>query len=128
MKIIDRITTYVAAFGVLLSASAFFLSVEVGTGALVGAAIAIGDWLVTRFLGRKIVAAGEGGRSMLSLALVMKMGAVLGACAIVLWSGRVSPLGFMIGIGAMVLGAIAGGLHESFTAASPDAASPSESK
>ncbi len=127
MKIIDRITTYVAAFGVLLSASAFVLSVEVGTGALVGAAIAIADWLVTRFLGRKIVAAGEGARSMLSLALVTKMGAVLGACAIVLWSGRVSALGFMIGIGAMVLGTIAGGLHESFTAASTDAAT-SESK
>lgn len=130
MKIIDRITTYVAAFGVLLSASAFVLSVEVGTGALVGAAIAIGDWLVTRFLGRKIVGAPEGARSMLSLALVLKMGAVLGACAVVLWSGRVSALGFMIGIGAMVLGVIVGGLHESFTASAPssDAAQPSESK
>lgn len=125
MKIIDRITTYVAAFGVLLSALAFAMSTEIGIGALAGASIAIGGWLVTRFLGARILAAGERGRTLLSLALVSKMTLTLGACAAVLWTGRVSPLGFMIGIGAMVFGVIAGGLHESMSAA---AAQPSESE
>lgn len=129
MKIIDRITTYVAAFGVLLSAVAFAISVDVGIGALAGAAIAIGDWLVTRFLGARILAAGDRGRTVLSLALVSKMGLVLGACALVLWTNRISPLGFMIGIGAMVLGTIVGGLHETLSSStSTEGPAPSESK
>jgi len=130
MKQIDRITTYVAALGVLLSALAFAISVEVGLGALVGAAIAIADWLVTRFLGARILAAGERGRTFLSLALVSKMTLVLGACAAVLWSERVSPLGFMIGISAMFVGVVVGGLRSTLSAADPatDAAQPSESK
>jgi hypothetical protein len=129
MKMIDRITTYVAAFGVLLSALAFFLSSEVGIGALAGATIAIGDWLVTRFLGGRILAAGERARTVLSLALVSKMALVLGACAAVLWTGRINALGFMIGMGAMVLGVIVGGLHESLsTAGTVSTESPSESK
>ncbi len=130
MKIIDRITTYVAAFGVLLSTLAFVVSYEAGIGALVGAAIAVGDWLVTRFLGARLLAAGERARSILSLALVSKMSLVLGACGVVLWSGRFSPLGFMIGISAMVLGVIVGGLHESLSSptVSNEGAAPSESK
>ena len=128
MKIIDRITTYVAAFGVLLTALAFARSVDVGIGALVGSTIAIADWLVTRFLGARILAAGERGRTLLSLALVSKMALVLGACGFVLWSNRVSPLGLMIGIGAMVLGVIVGGLHESLSSSSNEGPAPSESK
>jgi len=128
MKTIDRITTYVAAFGVLLSALAFAMSVDVGIGALAGATIAIADWVVTRFLGARILAAGERGRTVLSLALVSKMALVLGACGLVLWSNRVSPLGFMIGIGAMVLGVIVGGLHETFASSSNEGVAPSESK
>lgn len=125
MKTIDRITTYVAAFGVLLSVLAFFVSTEVGIGALAGSAIAIGDWLATRFLGARILAAGDRARTVLSLALVSKMALVLGACGAVLWTNRVSPLGFMIGIGAMVLGVVVGGLHESLaTASSSDGAAP----
>jgi hypothetical protein len=127
MNQIDRITTYVAALGVLLSALAFAISVEVGLGALVGAAIAIADWLVTRFLGARILAAGERGRTVLSLALVSKMTLVLGACAAVLWSERVSPLGFMIGISAMFVGVVAGGLRSTLSAA-PATDAPSESK
>ncbi len=112
MRQIDRITTYVAAFGVLLSVAAFFVSTEVGIGALSGAAIAIGDWLVTRLLGRRLLAAGDSGRTILSLTLVGKMTAVLLACALVLASGRVSALGFLIGISAMVLGVVFGGLAD----------------
>lgn len=131
MKMIDRITTYVAAFGVLLSALAFVVSTEVGIGALAGAAIAIADWMVTRWLGARILAAGEKARTLLSLALVSKMALVLGACGLVLWSGRVSALGFMIGIGAMVLGVIVGGLHESLSTAQGPVSTetqPSETK
>jgi len=78
-------------------------------------------------------AAGERARTVLSLALVSKMALVLGACGVVLWSNRVSPLGFMIGIGAMVLGVIVGGLHESLSSSSNEGSSnegsaPSESK
>jgi hypothetical protein len=130
MKIIDRITTYVAAFGVLLSVASFFVSATVGIGALVGAAIAIADWMATRFLGGRLLAAGDRGRSILSLALVTKMSAVLGVVGAVLWSGRVNTLGFMIGLGAMVLGTIVGGLHESMSSASaaPQPALPPENE
>jgi hypothetical protein len=116
MRTIDRITTYVAAFGVLLSVAAFAVSTEVGIGALAGATIAIADWLVTRLVGARLLSGGDRGRTMLSLVLVSKMTLVLGACAAVLWSGHVSALGFVIGISAMVVGVIAGGVHESLAA------------
>jgi hypothetical protein len=116
MRTIDRITTYVAAFGVLLSVVAFGVSTEVGIGALAGATIAIGDWLVTRMVGARLLSGGDRGRTMLSLVLVSKMSLVLGACAAVLWSGHVSALGFILGISAMVAGVVAGGVHESLAA------------
>jgi len=124
MRTIDRITTYVAAFGVLLSVVAFGVSTEVGIGALAGATIAIGDWLVTRLVGARLLAAGDRGRTVLSLVLVSKMTLVLGACGAVLWSGRVSALGFVIGISAMVVGVVAGGVHESLAAPTPAAEIP----
>ena len=116
MTAIDRITTYVAAFGVLLSAVAFVVSVDVGIGALAGATIAIGAWLVTRLLAARLLAAGDRGRTLVSLALVSKMALVLLACAAVLSTGRVNVLGFIIGISAMVIGVVVGGLHDSLAA------------
>ena len=112
MTLIDRITTYVAALGVVLCVVAFAISIDLGIGALVGAAVSIANWLIIRFVGARLVASGARGRTVLSLVLVSKMTLVLGACAAILWTGRVDPGGFMIGIGAMVLGVVFGGMHE----------------
>ena len=129
MTTIDRTTTYVAAFGVLLSALAFVASVHAGVGALVGAVIALLDWVALRFLGQRMLASQGGGRTMLSLALIAKMGLVLGVCAAVLMTRRIDPIGFLVGISALAAGVLVGSFHQALSApASAVAAAPSESE
>jgi hypothetical protein len=126
MTTIDRITSYVAALGVLLTGVSFAWSVPVGTGALAGATIAVADWLVTAFLGRRLLAAAEKARTVISLALVAKMGLVLAACAAVLVLTRVHPGGFLVGVSALFGGIVAGSLHGSLSTAPVAATSESE--
>jgi hypothetical protein len=128
MTTIDRITTYVAGLGVLLTAGAFLVSASVGVGALAGAAVSIVDFLAIRWIAARMMAAGEKARAVLALVLVGKMALLLGGCAAILFVGHVSALGFMVGIGAMVLGVLLGGVHGHLSAPdAPDAvSSPSE--
>lgn len=112
MTTIDRITAYVAGLGALLTAGAFVVSTSVGVGALAGAAVSIADFLVIRWVAARMLGAGEKAKTILSLVLVGKMSLLLGACAVILFYGRVNALGFMVGIGAMVLGVLIGGVHE----------------
>jgi hypothetical protein len=112
MTAIDRITSYVAGLGALLTAGAFVVSTSVGIGALAGAAVSLGDFLIIRWVAARMMSAGEKARAILSLVLVGKMSLLLGACAAILFYGHVNAVGFMIGIGAMVLGVLGGGVHE----------------
>ncbi len=126
MNTIDRITLYVAGLGAMLTAGAFMVSASVGVGALVGAAVSLADFLVIRWVAARMMAVGEKARAILSLVLVLKMSVLLGGCAAILFTGRVDPFGFMVGIGAMVLGVLFGGVHEHFAAptAPPSSVSP----
>lgn len=120
MNAIDRITTYVVVLGVLLTVGAFLVSSSVGVGALAGAAVSIGDFLVIRWVAARMMRAGEKARTILSLLLVGKMSLLLGACAAILFYGHVDAVGFMVGIGAMVLGVLGGGVHEHLIAPPSD--------
>jgi hypothetical protein len=127
MTTIDRITSYVAGLGALLTAGAFMVSTSAGIGALAGAAVSIADFLIIRFVAARMMVAGEKARAILSLVLVGKMTLLLGVCAAILFYGRVNAFGFMVGIGAMVLGVLLGGIHEHLGAApSPAVSSPTE--
>lgn len=127
MKAIDRITSTVTVLGGLLSAGSFVISNEVGFGALAGALVAIADWLIIRWIGQRMLAVGDRARTVLSLVLIGKMGLVFAACAVILSSGLVSPVGFMIGIGALVLGVLGGAVREMLAAPAADADASADS-
>jgi len=50
-------------------------------------------------------------RASVSLLLMTKTGLILGLSAIALCFGRVDPIGFALGIGALVLGLVVGASH-----------------
>lgn len=107
---IDRLKTqtprHVAAAGLMLVGLAFVLGGStVGAGAIVGAVVATLDALAITWLASRIVdGAGFVGRGLASALLGAKLVVLLGVCWALLARWGVDPLGFSIGLGALVLG------------------------
>ncbi len=115
----DRIPLYVAFFAAILVAVGFAAGTSVGIGALAGAAVALGNAFALRWLVSAITRADSSQRASVSLLLMLKTGAVLAISAAVLFFGHVSPIGFAIGIGALVLGLVVGSVHFTFSPPAP---------
>jgi hypothetical protein len=113
--LVDRIAIWIAVFGGVLTAGAYlFGGWHFGMSALVGAVVGFANWIALRWIGMRLVrgASGPGGKKPLfSLLLVLKMGAVLALVAFLLMTGIVDAVGFVIGMGALVLGVAVGGLQ-----------------
>lgn len=122
--LVDRIAIWIAVFGVVLTAGAYlFGGWHFGLSALVGAGVGFANWIALRWIGMRLVrgAAGDGKRKPLfSLLLVLKMGAVLALVAFLLMTGIVDAVGFVIGMGALVLGVAVGGLQLAGAAAAAE--------
>ncbi len=107
---IDRLKThtprYVAAAAGALAALAFVLGgPTVGVGAVVGGVLATLDaWAITWLAGRIIDGAGFVSRGFAAALLGAKLVVLLAVCWALLARWGVDPLGFSIGLGALVLG------------------------
>ncbi len=118
--VLDRITLFVTAAAAPMVILAFVLGgVPMATGALVGAAIAIGNWMSLRWLMRRIAIASDRGKAGLMLVLVAKMTAVLVVTFVAV--RYVDATGVLLGLGALVIGVVAG----SFAPAAVPADAPS---
>src|SRR5204863_61564 len=104
------------------------VSASIGVGALAGAAVSVADFLVIRWIAARMMSAGEKAKTVLTLVLVGKMTLLLGLCAALLFTAHVNAVGFMVGIGAMVLGVLFGGVHEHLAAPASTELSPSPSE
>jgi hypothetical protein len=113
----DRIPLYVSAFAATLVAVGFAVSLETGVGALVGSAVAIFNALALRWLVGAMLKADPEKRAGMSLTLMLKTGVILGVSAALLFFLHIDPVGFAIGIGALVLGLVLGSAHHNLTAA-----------
>lgn len=113
----DRIPLYVSAFAAILVAVGFGVSVETGIGAVAGAAVAIGNAFALRWLVGAMLKADPERRAGMSLTLMAKTTVVLALSAGLLFYGHIDPIGFAIGIGALVLGLVLGSAHHNLTAA-----------
>lgn len=111
----DRIPLYVAAFAAVLVAIGFALGADVGVGAMAGAAVALGNAYALRWLVTAITKADPSQRTAISLALMLKTGTILAIAAGLLFYFHLDPLGFALGIGALVLGLVMGSAHFSMT-------------
>lgn len=114
---IDRLKThtprYVAAAALGLVALAFVLGgTVVGVGAVVGGLLAIVDaWALTWLASRIIEGAGFLSRGFAAALLGAKLVLLLAVCWALLARWGVDPLGFSIGMGALVLGMLYAGFE-----------------
>jgi hypothetical protein len=74
-------------------------------GVAVGTALAMANWFVFNWVGRRVAAVGTKHRFLIFLAV--KMTALLGIIWLILSSGLVSPLGLMLGLSSLVFGVFA---------------------
>lgn len=113
---IDQLKTqvprYVAGSAVVLVGLAFVLGGPiVGTGAIVGAVVATSDaWAITWLAKRIVTGAGFIGSGVAAGLLAVKLVALLAVCWALLARWGADPLGFSIGLGALVLGMLLAGL------------------
>jgi hypothetical protein len=108
-RTLDRIGLFVALGGAALTLIAFVLGdASLGFGALVGSVTALSNWLAVRWLGKQIIKANDRGKMFWGTVLAAKMALMLGVVWLILSTGVVSPPGFAIGMGALLIGALAG--------------------
>jgi hypothetical protein len=113
--VIDQLKTqtprYVAVAAVVLAGLAFVLGgVNVGTGAIIGGVVAALDaWAITWLASRIVSGAGFIGRGFAAALLGAKLVVLLAVCWALLARWGVDPLGFSVGLGALVLGMLYSG-------------------
>jgi hypothetical protein len=108
----DRIPLYVSAFAAILVAVGFAVSVETGIGAIGGAAVSLANAFALRWLVTSMIKADPARRAGASLTLMLKTGVILAISAGLLFGAHLDPIGFAIGIGALVLGLVVGAAAE----------------
>ncbi|MCB9626155.1 MAG: hypothetical protein H6725_02150 [Sandaracinaceae bacterium] len=124
MKALLRTTTYTTLgfAGVLVLLSFAAIGVPAGVGALVGSALALGNWFLLRVSLTKLVEARVEQRAGITLLLCLKLGLTGVVAFIAIRRLHVDPLGFMIGFGALVLGILTASILFSAEAASAEPA------
>jgi hypothetical protein len=114
--VIDQLKTqtprYVAASAIVLVGLAFVLGgTVVGSGALVGAVVATLDaWAITWLARRIVTGAGFIGSGVAAGLLAVKLVGLLAVCWALLSRWGADPLGFSIGLGALVIGMLFAGI------------------
>lgn len=112
---IDHLKTqtprHVAVAAVVLAGLALVLGgPTVGTGAVVGGVVAVLDaWAITWLASRIVDGAGFISRGFAAALLGAKLGLLLAICWALLARWGVDPLGFSVGLGALVLGMLYSG-------------------
>jgi len=107
----ERITQVVAFAGVALIAVSFaFWGGPGALGAFAGALVAMANWGVIRWVALRVTGRHVQSSGRLYLLLGLKTAALMGVCWILLTQVAIHPKGFMIGIGALVIGIVVGPL------------------
>ena len=106
-----RTPRYVAVAALVLVALAFVLGgARVGMGAAAGGVVAALDaWTITWLASRIVGGAGFVGRGFAAALLGAKLAVLLAVCWALLARWGVDPLGFSVGLGALVLGMLYAG-------------------
>lgn len=112
-----RLTWFIAGFGVLAIAVMQLLQgVDAAVSATAGAAVALGNWLLLRLIVDRVVGGSVRRQAGLSFLLIVKMGALIGLCYLLLRSGLVQIIPFTAGVSSLMAGAIAGSFVHVLTA------------
>lgn len=106
---IDRVALAIAGAGVVLTVGAFAIGgTHTGVGALCGAIIATLNWLAMRWIMQRLVHGTNKSRANVAIFMPLKFAALFAVCWFLLTRGRIDPIGFAIGLSALLLGVFAG--------------------
>ena len=116
-RALERITSYIAvSAAIAVTASFGFGGLRLGTGALIGAVVALLNWVSMRWILRRVQEGSARTRAALMALLTGKMGLLGLVVWIVVGRLHADATGFAIGLGALVVGLTLGGL----ASATPD--------
>ena len=113
-RLLEKIDLYVFLWGLVITlASLFFEDVPILLGALSGSVLAALNWLGFRWVGVRMAATGN--KKRFGVFLAIKTIAILVAVVLVLGTGRVSPVAFLVGLSSLVLGILTRSAHRALT-------------
>lgn len=118
----DRMTAFVAAFGLAATIGSLALYGAVTAGSTgVGAVVALANFLILRFIVVRVVEGDTHRKGPFLFAIFLKMGALMGLIYWVIAKHWVEPVPFVLGLSALAAGLLAC----SFFALRPEDASDS---
>lgn len=104
-----RLTWFILGLGVVVTAVVYaWLGRDAAQSAGVGAAVALCNWYLLRFIVGRVVNGDLRSQAKFSLLLVAKMGALMGLVLVLIRTGLVQPVAFTAGLSSLVVGALLG--------------------
>jgi hypothetical protein len=112
-----RLTWFIAGFGVLaIVAMQVGYGLDAGISAAVGAAVALGNWFMLRLIVDRVIGGSVRKQVGLTFLLIVKMGALIALCFLLLRTGLVQVLPFAAGVSSLMAGALTGSFVHVLTA------------
>ena len=113
-RLLEKIDLYVFLWGAVITlSSTLFWDIPIFLGALAGSVLAALNWLGFRWVGVRMAATGN--KKRFGVFLAIKTIGILVAVALVMGTGRVSPIAFLVGLSSLVLGILARSAHQALT-------------
>ena len=113
-RLLEKIDLYVFLWGAVITlSSTLFWDIPIFLGALAGSVLAAFNWLGFRWVGVRMAATGN--KKRFGVFLAIKTIGILVAVALVMGTGRVSPIAFLVGLSSLVLGILARSAHQALT-------------
>jgi len=107
----ERMSVFVVGLGILLTGVVFAMAgASAGRSAAIGAGLAVVNWYLLRYLVGRVMSAGSGGKAGVVLLVFLKMGALMGLIALLLFMGVVEPIAFTVGLSALAGGLLFGSI------------------
>lgn len=103
MNAIDTITRTVIVVAAIVVGAMYLLGgAHAGVGAAWGGGLSVANWLALRWVMQQVATGSTRKRTILMALLVLKMGLLGAICWVLVVRVQVEPLGFILGLGAMV--------------------------
>jgi hypothetical protein len=114
---VERVTWFILGLGAAATIAAYAMGGRhAAASAAAGAAVAVANWLLLRFIVSRVVSGTVKNQAAFSFVLVAKMGALMGIIFVVLRSGLVQSIPFTVGVSTLVVGSLVGSLVSVLTA------------
>lgn len=109
---IRPISLSIALVGLILSVAVYLLGGAFsGVSAAVGAVIALGNWFVFAWVVSRVTSRRARSKLGLGITLGVKMAALMALVSLLIGRNLVEPVGFAVGLSAIVVGLCIGSLH-----------------